>query len=106
VLPLAGADANQVEYDGWSPLHWAATNERSRVCGLLIEHGADREAEDNRGYTPKDMAVQMGHYDIARTYFGKIEDSKLWKSRVDSPVMSIIGRHVAMLPEDRITRHC
>jgi len=106
ILLLAGAEANQVEYDGWSPLHWAAANGHSRVCGLLIEHGADREAEDDRGYTPKDMAVKMGHYNIAKAYFGRIEDSKLWTPSVDSRVISKIGaRDVFMLPEDWITRH-
>ena len=53
ILLSAGANANQVEYDGWSPPHWAATNGHSRVCGLLIEHGADKEAEMKGGIHPK-----------------------------------------------------
>jgi hypothetical protein len=73
---------------------------------LLIEHGADKEAEDERGNTPKDTAVRMGHYDLAKTHCGSIEDSKLWRPSVDLPAIPIIGEHrVTMLPEERMARH-
>jgi ankyrin repeat protein len=38
--------------NGWTPLHWAAADGHKSVAELLLAHGADVRARDNRGETP------------------------------------------------------
>ena len=40
----------------WTPLHAAAFQEHGKVVHLLIRHGANMDAEDYDGRTPKDYA--------------------------------------------------
>lgn len=91
----ARADSNALKFNEWSPLHWAETNGHERVCGLLIRYGAKIDAQDERGFSPKYMAFQMSHYDIAHKYFGGIEGVKEWIPSKYSSDISIIGHRRA-----------
>ena len=55
----AGANPNLVEVDGWSPLHWTATNNRISICELLLSYGADPNAQDLHLLTPLDWAKEL-----------------------------------------------
>lgn len=48
---------NQRGYDGWTPLHMAALNQRLDVVNLLIELDADVSARCDKGSTPLHVAV-------------------------------------------------
>ena len=41
---------------GWTPLHIAALNDRTGVVTVLLEAGADREAQDETKLTPLHLA--------------------------------------------------
>jgi hypothetical protein len=64
-LLKAGADPNKFEYDGWSALHWAATNWRLSVMRLLLTHGARIDQRDDQGRTPLDWAIAREFWDGA-----------------------------------------
>ncbi|KAL8826389.1 MAG: hypothetical protein Q9191_003834 [Dirinaria sp. TL-2023a] len=68
----AGADPNRREYDGWSALHWTATNRHTDLCELLLKHGADPSVKDTRGSKPLDWAVERGCEDIVRLLSGEL----------------------------------
>jgi ankyrin repeat protein len=48
----AGADVNQSDNDGKTPLHEAAVNGHIEIVKLLLDAGADVNAQDKHGNTP------------------------------------------------------
>lgn len=61
-----GADVNQQDEHGWTPLAWAAGKGVPEIVELLLGHGADvsRTGKDNR--TPLMIARAASHGEIAR----------------------------------------
>lgn len=51
----------QVNREGWTPLHYAATNGHDDVVRLLIEKGARLDARSPNNTTPMMMAAWRGH---------------------------------------------
>jgi len=51
-----GADANFVDKNGGSPLHWAAARGLTDIAELLLAHGARPQTADKDGETPLDIA--------------------------------------------------
>lgn len=47
-----GANLNQVDKNGDTPLHIAAYNGRKDLCAFYLDHGAKLEAKNNNGFTP------------------------------------------------------
>lgn len=62
-----GADVNQTNEDGVTPLHNAALVCAPQVCKLLIDEGAIAVAEDVDGSTPLSKAMHSGHVPSRRT---------------------------------------
>ena len=62
----AGADIQQQDEQGWTPLNWAAGSGSVEIVGLLLNRGADvfRTGQDQR--TPYMIAVAAKHIDVAR----------------------------------------
>jgi len=48
-----------------TPLHDAAMRDHKEITELLIDAGADVNAENENGDTPLDMAIQLKHTEIA-----------------------------------------
>jgi ankyrin repeat protein len=66
ILLDAGADVNEPNDRGWTPLHQAAYSNQPAVAAALIEHGADLEAEAHgSGGTPLIAALFWGHREVA-----------------------------------------
>ena len=65
-LLAAGADPNQVNDRGWTPLHQAAYRDDSPMVALLLEAGAraDLQAHGSGG-TPLAVALFWGHREVA-----------------------------------------
>lgn len=66
VLLERGANVDQMNEQGLTPLHWSALNGRADVAELLLEHGADinvRESYTGK-LTPMAMALLMGYDDL------------------------------------------
>lgn len=64
LLLRAGADPNDVEYDGWSPLHRVARNDHAAIAELLLMHGARVDQRDSKGHTPMDWALDREHTSV------------------------------------------
>ncbi len=62
----AGADANEGNDRGATPLHQAAYSNRSDIAAILIQHAAALDAEAHgAGGTPLAMALFWGHREVA-----------------------------------------
>jgi len=62
----AGADINQQDEQGWTPLNWAAGKGSVEIVSLLLDRGADvfQTGRDQR--TPYKIALAAKHTDVAR----------------------------------------
>ena len=62
----AGADIQQQDEQGWTPLNWAAGKGDVEIVSLLLDRGADvfRTGRDQR--TPYKIGVAAKHIDVAR----------------------------------------
>jgi len=64
-LLAAGADVNDPNDRGWTPLHQAAYSNQSDIATKLIERGADLDSEAHgSGGTPLIMALFWGHREV------------------------------------------
>ena len=62
----AGADVNDANDRGWTPLHQAAYSNQDAIAAALIERGADLEADAHgSGGTPLIVALFWGHREAA-----------------------------------------
>ncbi len=61
-----GADVNQQDENGWTPLNWAAGKGDIALVEFLLEKGSDvfREGLDER--TPYMIALAAGHTEVAK----------------------------------------
>jgi len=60
------ADPNLTDKDGRTVLHTAAMSGNMSLVELLIEAGADKDATDNWGITPRDCAEKIGHQGLVQ----------------------------------------
>lgn len=68
-----GANVDQVNEQGLTPLHWSALNGRQDLALLLLEHGADINARERYTgkLTPMAMALLMGYDDMVELMAGR-----------------------------------
>ncbi len=59
-----GADVNERDTLGETPLHVAAISDYREIGSLLLENGADINAGDVRGLTPAHAAAWLGYRDM------------------------------------------
>lgn len=59
-------DINATDSHGKSALHWAAAVDNPKAANLLIRHGANVDAQDERNQTPLYLAAREGSYEVAR----------------------------------------
>ena len=50
-----GANVNESDFWGYTPLHEAAAKNKLEICKLLLEHGAQVDAKTREGQTPFDL---------------------------------------------------
>src|SRR5262249_28729710 len=70
----SGADVNQGDEQGWTPLNFASGRGNLAMVKLLIEKGADpfKTGRDNR--TPYMIALAAGRVDVVK-YLREVEDA-------------------------------
>lgn len=75
LLLQRGANANEKDNQGWTPLHTATKNGQAEILRLLLEHGADvstkvKYADDDNtapaSLTALMLAAEFGHVESAK----------------------------------------
>lgn len=64
-LLFYNANPNNRDYDGRTPLHIAAAENRVEVTSLLLKYANDINAQDNFGNTAVMESLRCGHYEMA-----------------------------------------
>ncbi|TRM57323.1 ankyrin repeat-containing domain protein, partial [Schizophyllum amplum] len=57
-----------------TPLHRAAEDGHLELARLLVDHGADIEAQEEEGRTPLHLTAEGGHCEVARFLIDKGAD--------------------------------
>jgi ankyrin repeat protein len=65
LLFAGGGAVNNIDSNGWTPLHSACGNGHVTVVQLLIDSGADVNICDHNGVTPFHLAFRNGYLDVA-----------------------------------------
>lgn len=60
-----GADINNADSQGITPLMWAAKRDHPDICAILIQRKADFLRRSKDGYTALDYAILHGNYSAA-----------------------------------------
>ncbi|XP_071572548.1 uncharacterized protein [Temnothorax nylanderi] len=72
-----GADANDKDIDGRTPLHYAVNSGRASVVNFLLENGADVIQVTNKGNTPLHTATSKGYKEIVEVLLQHVSHDKL-----------------------------
>jgi hypothetical protein len=59
-----GANANYVDEDGYTPLHWAANRGQAEVVSILLKHGANFKTKSKSDQTALDLAQRKNHHNV------------------------------------------
>ncbi|KAL0639987.1 hypothetical protein Q9L58_000815 [Maublancomyces gigas] len=77
----SGAYIDAQDYDGLTPLHWAAETGSADFLVSLLEAGADMGIEDNRARRPLHIALERHHEDLVKLLLERGDN--IWGSRVE-----------------------
>jgi len=58
-----GVDIDEVDFKGWSGLHWALVREASEIIKLLLDSGANPNLATGTGRLPLNIAMRSGQGD-------------------------------------------
>ncbi|HUU19571.1 MAG TPA: ankyrin repeat domain-containing protein [Sedimentisphaerales bacterium] len=108
LLLSKGANVNEKNRMGWTPLHTAIRNRRLAIIEPLIAKGADINAADNRGQTPLLAAVYISQKDAVELLIAKGADVNLMgggdnalslaKKRNNKEIVDLLLKHGAKEP--------
>ena len=62
------APINHRNWDGITPLHWAAERGSLKLCQLIMAHIDEQNPMDNFGRTPEDLASGSGHTAVVKWF--------------------------------------
>ncbi len=62
---------DETDDDGWTPLHFAAVFGDKKIAALLIENGANVNAQSKDGSSPLHLAVENNEFGLAEFLISK-----------------------------------
>ena len=65
---MGKTNAQFVDNDLNTPLHYAAESGSFSICDLIVNHSDDKNIENNLGVTPLFLAAKNGHMDIVEMF--------------------------------------
>ncbi|XP_065224861.1 uncharacterized protein LOC135848789 [Planococcus citri] len=77
LLLKCGADVNECDMDGRTPLHYAVNNERLDIVNILLDNGANFTHATNKGNTPLHTATSKRSTEIVNVLLQRISCDKL-----------------------------
>ena len=87
-LLAAGADANNQDEEGWTPLMIAAQGGQLEVMRALLAAGADAAAALPQGHTALFLAAQGGHLELMHLLLDAGADVNIAVSVLGTPLMA------------------
>jgi hypothetical protein len=107
LLIAKGADVNARDNEGSTTLHWVACRPQLfglQIAELLLEHGANPDAESKGGDSPKDIALRWssiyGHQMLELMERGSALQSSL--ATPESPVPSEVAEWLSILDSTHV----
>lgn len=65
-LVSKGGNVNAKSKTGDTPLHEAAKAGYCKAAECLLKHGSDKSIKNSNGFTPRDLAKQRNHFELAK----------------------------------------
>ncbi len=87
-LLKAGADPNEREQDGATPLSWAATRANTTIASLLLKAGANPNLTNELGLSPLAIAIANGAVDLAGRLLESGADPNVARENGETPLMT------------------
>ncbi|OQS03939.1 hypothetical protein THRCLA_03775 [Thraustotheca clavata] len=84
-----GANSNQSDEYGWTPLHNTAEDGDENVVALLIAHKVDVDISTNKGETPLYIAADKGHLAVISQLLNANADSNIAAKNQLTPLMEL-----------------
>jgi hypothetical protein len=66
MLIRMGADSNLADKEGWTSLHMSCWRGKKAIVQKLVAFGAKHTLKTATGKTPRQLAVERGHHELAR----------------------------------------
>lgn len=86
----ATQDIDEVDFKGWTGLHWALVREVPEVIALLLDAGADPTKSTDTGRIPLNIAMRSGQGDAVKLLLKAGADPAQADSDGKTPLM--VGR--------------
>lgn len=103
-LVRAGADVNQAQPDGTTPLHWAVYRVDPELVKALLEHGAHPNATNRFGSSPLAEAARLGDVGMVKLLLDGGATADLGNADGETPLM--LAAHAGAVPvAELLVRH-
>ena len=92
-IRLRIADANdidEIDFKGWTGLHWALVREVPAVLSLLLESGADPNRPTASGRIPLNIAIRSGQDDAVKLLLNASANAN--QADIDGKTPIMVGR--------------
>jgi ankyrin repeat protein len=92
------SDVDEIDFKGWTGLHWALVRENQEVVALLLESGADPNRPTETGRLPLIIAMRSGQGEAMELLLEAGADPERADTDGKTPLMvGLDGKHPELL---------